>query len=85
MKTGILLTKPKPGFERAAGIKSGGLFGADRQIIDHQFRGRVFQFVDDLFASGFFLQWKERAERILIVHVRSDSRPEHSPFSRWRR
>src|SRR5262249_57161712 len=39
------------------------------EIIDHQFRGRIFQFRDDLFASGFLLQWKERAERILLAHV----------------
>src|SRR5262249_9557203 len=28
------------------------------------------QLGDDLFASGFFLQWKECAERVLIAHVR---------------
>src|SRR5262249_25477989 len=54
----------------AAGVKSRGLLRSDGQIIDHQFRGGIFQFVDYLFASGFFFERKERAQRILVVHVR---------------
>src|ERR1700730_1359166 len=67
---GDIVDKAEPSLERTAGIKPGGLFGAHGEIIDHQFRGRVFQFGDDLFASGFFLQWKKCAERILIAHTR---------------
>ena len=65
-----VVDKTQACFERTTGIEAGGLFGADWKIIDHQFRGGVFQLGNDLFAGGFFLQWKKCAERILIVHVR---------------
>ena len=65
-----VVDETKSGLERATGVEAGRLFGADRKIIDHEFRAGVFQFVDDLFASGFFFQWQECAQRILIAHVR---------------
>ena len=51
--------EPESGFERAAGIEPRRFFGTDRQIIDHDFGGRIFQLGDDLLAGGFFF---ERAE-----------------------
>ncbi len=65
-----VIDKTEPGLQRATGVKAGRLFGADREIIDHQFRGGVLQFGDDLFAGGFFFQRQERAQRILIAHMR---------------
>ena len=47
------------------------MFGAYGKIIDHQFSRGVFQLGDDLFAGGFFLQWKKCAQGVLIAHVRS--------------
>jgi len=47
---GDLLTKPSLA-SSGNWRRSGRLLGAHRQIIDHQFRGRVVQFGDDLFAS----------------------------------
>src|SRR5438270_11859279 len=65
-----VIDEPQPGFQRTTGVEAGRLFRTDWQIIDHQFRGRVLEFGDDLFASRFFFQGKECAEGILIAHVR---------------
>src|SRR5881396_3514470 len=65
-----VIDKTEPGLQRATGVKAGRLFGADWEIIDHQFSGGVLQFGDDLFAGGFFFQRQERAQRILIAHMR---------------
>src|SRR5262249_61713430 len=64
-----VIDKAESGFQRATGVKSGGLLGPDGKIIHHQFRGRIFQLGDNLFAGGFLLEWKKCAERILILHV----------------
>ena len=64
-----VIDKAESGFQRATGIKSGGLLGPDGKIIDHQFRRGIFQLGDNVFASGFFLEWKKCAQRILILHV----------------
>src|SRR5438128_404342 len=65
-----VVNKTEPGFQRATGVEAGRLFGADREIIDHQFSGGVLQFGNDLFAGGFFFQRQECAQRILIAHMR---------------
>src|SRR5882757_8254182 len=64
-----VIDKAESRFQRATGIKSGGLLGPDRKIIDHQFRRGIFQLVDNFFASGFFLEWKKCAQWVLILHV----------------
>src|SRR5256885_1785134 len=46
---GNIVYKRDAGFERATGIEPSGLFGANRQIIDHDLGGGVFQLGNDLF------------------------------------
>ena len=67
---GDVIDEREIGFERAAGIKARRLLGSDRQIIDHDFRARTAQFLDDLFAGRFLFQWKKGAIRFIIFHVR---------------
>ena len=50
-----VIDKAESGFERAAGIKSGGLLGPDGKIIHHQFGRGIFQLRDNLFAGSFLL------------------------------
>ena len=42
----------------------------DRQIIHHDFRARLAQLLDDLFARRFLFQGKESAIRFIVSHVR---------------
>ncbi len=69
MKDGNVIHKSDSGLERAAGVKPRRFLGTDRQIIDHDFGGGIFQLGDDLFASGFFFQRQKSAERIVFGHV----------------
>src|SRR6516165_7241072 len=64
-----VIDKAESRFQRATGIKSSGLLGPDGKIIDHQFRRGIFQLGNNVFASGFLLEWKKCAQRILILHV----------------
>src|SRR6266403_1926173 len=66
---GNIVYKSDSGFERAAGVKPRGLIGADRQIIDHDLGGGIFQLGNDLFAGGFFFQRQKSAKRIVFGHV----------------
>ena len=70
---GDVIDKTEPGFERATGVETGRLFGADRKIIDHDFRRGITQFGDDLFAGGFFFQRQECAQGVLVAHVRRET------------
>src|SRR4051794_20272064 len=65
-----VIDKTESSFQGATGVKSGGLLGTDGKIIDHEFRRGIFQLADNVFASGFLLEWKECAQRVLILHVR---------------
>ena len=49
-----IVDEAEPGLQCAAGVKASRFFGAHWQIVDHQLRGRVLQFGDDLFAGRFF-------------------------------
>ena len=68
------------GLERAAGVKPGRFIGADRQIIDHDLGGGIFQLTDNLFAGGFFFQGQKCAERIVVGHVRGEAVHDHAHF-----
>src|SRR5438477_5203638 len=70
---GDVVYKSDSGFERAAGVKPRGLIGADRQIIDHDLGGGIFQLGNDLFAGGFLFQRQKSAERIVVGHVRGEA------------
>src|SRR5204863_4801855 len=67
---GNVIDEPEAGLERATGVKTGRLFRADGEIIDHYFSGGILQFGDDLFACGFLFQREECAQRVLVAHMR---------------
>jgi len=65
-----VIDEREAGLQGASGIETGRFLGTDREIIHHDFGRRIFQLGHDLFASGFFFQRQECAERILFAHVR---------------
>ena len=69
-ENGNVINEREAGLKRTTGVETGRLFRTDRQIIHHDFGRGIFQLGHDLFASGFFFQRQECAERILFAHVR---------------
>src|SRR5439155_4039343 len=55
-ENGDVVNERDASFERATGVKLDCFFGADREIIDHDLGGGIFQFGDNLFAGGFFFE-----------------------------
>ena len=68
-ENGNIVDESDTGFERAARVKLGRLFRTDREVIDHDLGGGIFELGNDLFAGGFFFQGEKRAKRIVIGHV----------------
>src|SRR5438046_10110268 len=68
-----IVDETEASFERATGVEAGRLFGADRKIIDHEFRRRIPQFGYDLFAGGFLFQRQECAHGVLVLHVAAET------------
>ena len=64
-----VIDEREAGLQGATGIETGRFLGTDREIIHHDFGRGIFQLGHDLFASRFFFQWQECAERILFGHV----------------
>src|SRR3954468_17260415 len=68
-KNGDVINESQARLQSATRIETSRFLGADREIVDHDFRRRIPQLGDDLLARRLLFQGQESAQRVVTAHM----------------